>query len=153
MADFLQTMPFWYWFVLAAVFLIIEISTGTTYFLWPAAAAALVGFTDLWPLDGRWREQLALFAVVTFLLIVFATPRVKPWLTKSRADHLTLNDRGAQKIGKRVTVEESFAAGSGRVRHGDTVWAATSVDGANHAEGAELEIVGVDGATLTVKAV
>ncbi|MEZ5922538.1 MAG: NfeD family protein [Parvularculaceae bacterium] len=153
MVEFLQTMPFWYWFVLAAIFLIVEISTGTTYFLWPAAAAALVGFTDIWPLNGHWREQLALFAIVTVLLIIFATPRVKPWLNKSQADHLTLNDRGAQKIGKRVMVEEAFSAGEGRVRYGDSVWSAMSVDGGDFAEGAEVVIVGVDGTTLKVKSV
>ena len=62
-------MPFWYWFVLAAVLLIVEIATGTTYFLWPAAAATVVGFLDLWPLEGEWRLQLLVFAVVTVLLL------------------------------------------------------------------------------------
>lgn len=153
MVEFLASMPFWYWFVLAVVLLIVEISTGTTYFLWPAAAATVAGLLDLWPLDGHWRTQLLVFAVVTVVLTVFATPKVKPWLHKSQKDHLTLNERGQQKIGKRVKVEEAFSAGEGRVRFGDSVWAAASEDGADHAKGAEVEIVRVDGATLRVKAV
>ncbi len=153
MVEFLETMPFWHWFVLAAVLLIVEISTGTTYFLWPAAAATVVGFADLWPLDGNWRLQLLIFAVVTVALTVYATPKVKPWLHKSQRDHLTLNERGAQKIGKRVKVETAFSSGEGRVRFGDTVWSAESEKGENFDEGAEVEIVRVDGAKLYVKAV
>ena len=153
MIEFLQEMPFWYWWALAAVLLMLEIATGTTYFLWPAAAAALVGFVDIWPLDGEWRVQLLIFAVVTVLLTVFGTPRVKPWLHRSQQDHLTLNERGAQKIGRRVKVEEAFAAGEGRVRLGDSVWAAASETGENFAVGAEVEIIRVDGAKLFVKGV
>lgn len=153
MVEFLASMPFWYWFVLAVVLLIVEISTGTTYFLWPAAAATVAGLLDLWPLDGNWRMQLLIFAVVTVVLTVFATPKVKPWLHKSQKDHLTLNERGQQKIGKRVKVEEGFSAGEGRVRFGDSVWAAASEDGADFAKGADVEIVRVDGATLYVKGV
>ncbi|MCB2114359.1 MAG: NfeD family protein [Parvularculaceae bacterium] len=153
MVEFLEAMPFWGWFVFAAILLIVEISTGSTYFLWPAAAAVVVGFTDLWPLDGAWRAQLAVFGVLTVLLTIFATPKVKPWLHKSQADHLTLNERGAQKIGKRVRVEEAFSSGVGRVRFGDTVWLAGGVDGANFEKGAEVEIVSVDGAKLYVKGV
>ena len=152
MVEFFETMPDWYWFVFAVILLIVEISTGTTYFLWPAAAAALAGLTDIWPLDGAWRMQLLIFAAVTVALTIFATPKVKPWLHKSQADHLTLNERGAQKIGKRVKVEEAFSAGEGRVRYGDTVWLAASEDGANFEKGAEVEITGVDGAKLFVKA-
>ncbi|MFZ5616869.1 MAG: NfeD family protein [Pseudomonadota bacterium] len=153
MIEFLQSMPFWYWFVFAVALLIVEISTGTTYFLWPAAAATVVGFLDIWPLNGEWRMQLLVFAVITVFLTVYATPKVKPWLHKSQKDHLTLNERGAQKVGRRVKVEEAFSSGQGRVRYGDTVWAAESETGANFDKGAEVEIVRADGAKLFVKAV
>jgi membrane protein implicated in regulation of membrane protease activity len=153
MIEFLAEMPFWYWWVLAVALLIIEIATGTTYFLWPAAAATVLGFADIWPMDGAWRGQLALFAAITVLLTIFATPKVKPWLHKSQRDHHTLNERGAQKIGKRVRVEEAFSTGVGRVRLGDTVWLAESDGGADFDKGAEVEIVSVDGAKLLVKGV
>ncbi len=151
MIEFFQTMPFWYWFVLAAILLMVEIATGTTYFLWPAAAASVVGVADIWPLDGEWRLQLALFAAITVLLTIFATPRVKPWLHKSQADHLTLNEGGAQKIGRRVRVEENFSSGQGRVRFNDTAWIAESETGEDFAAGAEVEITRVDGAKIYVK--
>jgi len=149
--EFLATMPFWYWWVLAVGLLVVEISTGTTYFLWPSAASVVVGFADIWPLDGAWRLQLALFAVVTVALTVFATPRAKAWINASRTDHLTLNERGEQKIGKRAVVEEAFANGSGRVKFGDTVWLAESSDGQNFGKDAAVEITGSEGAKLFVK--
>lgn len=152
MIDFLASMPFWYWFVLAVLLLIVEISTGTTYFLWPATAAAVVGLADLWPLDGNWSAQLLLFAAITVVLTIFATPRVKPYLQKGQVDHLTLNEGGAQKIGRRAIVDEAFVSGLGRVRLGDTVWAAESESGLAFDKGAEVEIVRVDGARLVVKA-
>lgn len=150
--SYLETMPFWHWWVLAVLLLLIEIATGSTYFLWPATAAVAVGASDLWPFDGNWQAQLALFAVITILLIIFATPRVKPWLHKTRSDHLTLNERGEQKIGKRAVVDEAFANGGGRVKFGDTVWAAESASGENFAKGAAVEIVRVDAAKLVVRA-
>lgn len=149
--NYLETMPFWHWWVLAVVLLLVEITTGSTYFLWPATAAVVVGASDIWPFKGNWQAELALFAVITTLLIIVATPRVKPWLHRTRSDHQTLNERGAQKIGKRATVEEAFANGAGRVKFGDTVWAAESASGENFAKGAAVEIAAVDGAKLVVK--
>jgi len=151
MIDFLAAMPFWYWWVLAAGLLIIEIATGTTYFLWPAAAAAITGFADLWPLDGQWGAQLLVFALLTLGLTIFATPRVKPLLTKGQTDHLMLNERGAQKIGKRARVEEPFVGGEGKIRVADTVWLATSAEGDNLEAGAEVVIERVEGARVFVR--
>ncbi|HXI88245.1 MAG TPA: NfeD family protein [Parvularculaceae bacterium] len=150
--DFLHSMPFWYWWVLAVALLVVEIATGSTYFLWPSASAAIVGVLDIWPLAGAWRTQLAIFAVLTTLLIIFATPRVRPWLYKSRRDHHTLNERGEQKVGKRAIVDQPFINGSGKVKFGDTVWLAESADGADYVAGAAVVITGVEGSTLFVKA-
>jgi len=150
---FLSDMPFWYWWVLVLVFLVIELMTGSTYFLWPATAALVAGFFDLGPLDGAWQLQLIVFAVVTIALSLVAPPHVKPWLHKSQADHLTLNERGAQKIGRRVTVDAGFSNGAGKVRFGDTLWLAESENGENFADGAVVEITRSEGTKLYVKAV
>ena len=127
--EFISAMPFWYWWVLAIALLAIELMTGSTYFLWPAISAVLVGFFDIWPLADAWQLQLVLFAGFTVALSVFAPPRVKPWLHRTQADHLTLNERGAQKIGRRATVYTTFENGIGKVRLGDTLWLAESEGG------------------------
>ena len=149
---FLTDMPFWYWWVFALVLLVIELATGSTYFFWPAVAAFVAGLVDIWPLDGAWQMQLVVFSAVTIVLSIFAPPYVKPWLHKTQADHLTLNERGAQKVGRQVNVEAAFVNGAGKVRLGDTLWLAESEDGRNHAEGAVVEVTRAEGTKLYVKA-
>lgn len=144
-------MPFWGWWAIAFVLLILEIMTGSTYLLWPAAAAILVGFADIWPLDGRWRVQLGLFAGVTIVLTLVAPKYARPWIDKARADHPHLNKRGDQKIGKHAVAAGAFNGGAGKVRFGDTVWLARCE--ADLADGAEVVISAVDGTTLLVEAV
>ncbi len=151
--EFLQTMPFWYWWVLAIGLLTIELMTGSTYFLWPAIAAALVGVFDIWPFDGAWQLQLLLFAGFTIALSIYAPSRVKPWLQKTQTDHLTLNERGAQKVGRKASVDGDFENGVGKVRLGDTLWLAESESGEDFAAGAQVEITRSEGTKLFVKAV
>ncbi len=149
---FLSTMPFWYWWVFALALLTIELLTGSTYFLWPAIAAALVGFVDIWPLDGQWQIQLIIFSVITIVLSIVAPAKVKPWLHKTQSDHITLNDRGAQKVGRKATVDQAFVNGAGKVRLGDTLWLAESDTGDDLAAGLQVEITAADGTKLVVKA-
>jgi len=149
---FLSTMPFWYWWVFAIALLTIELMTGSTYFLWPATAAVLVGFLDIWPFGGQWQVQLIIFAIITVVLSVIAPPYIKPWITRTREDHLTLNQRGAQKIGKRATVDRKFTNGIGKVRFGDTLWLAESESGEDFTEGASVVITSAEGTKLVVKA-
>lgn len=151
LVEFIRTMPFWYWWVLAIGLLVIELGTGSTYFLWPATAAVITGFFDIWPLDEAWRLQLAVFATITVILAIVAPPYVKPWLHKSQADHHLLNERGEQKIGRRVRVEIAFNQGTGKVRIGDTLWLAESESGEDFTEGMELEITRAEGTKLFVK--
>lgn len=150
--EFLSAMPFWYWWVFAAVLLTIELITGTTYFLWPAISAAVVGVFDIWPLQDAWQLQLLVFSASTIALSIFAPPYVKPWLNKTQADHLNLNQRGEQKIGRRATVDTAFENGAGKIRLGDTRWIAESDSGEDFAEGDQVEITRSEGTKLYVKA-
>ena len=149
--EFLSAMPFWYWWVFAAVLLTIELMTGTTYFLWPAISAAVVGVFDIWPLQDAWQLQLLVFSASTIALSIFAPPYVKPWLNKTQADHLDLNQRGVQKIGRRATVDTAFENGAGKIRLGDTLWLAESDSGEDFAEGDQVEITRSEGTKLYVK--
>jgi membrane protein implicated in regulation of membrane protease activity len=152
LVTFLAEMPFWYWWVFALALLTIELLTGSTYFFWPAIAALAAGLIDLWPLDGAWQIQLIVFSAVTIVLAIFAPPYVKPWLHRTQTDHMTLNERGAQKIGRRVNVETAFENGAGKVRVGDTLWLAESEKGENFAAGVMVEITRAEGTKLFVKA-
>ncbi len=149
--EFLQTMPFWYWWVFAIVLLTIELMTGSTYFLWPAVAAAAAGLLALLPFS-VWQLELLVFAAATIALSIFAPAKVKPWLQRTQADHLTLNERGEQKVGRRATVDASFVNGSGKVRLGDTLWLADSETGEDYPEGAHVIVTRAEGTKLFVEA-
>ena len=149
MIQFISTMPFWYWWVFAIILLSIELVTGSTYFLWPALAAVVVGFFAI--IGISWQFELLLFAAITTVLSLYAPSKVKPWLHRTQEDHLTLNQRGAQKIGRRATVDAAFENGVGKVRLGDTLWLAESEAGEDFAEGDQVVIARTEGTKLYVK--
>ncbi|MEM8772057.1 MAG: NfeD family protein [Pseudomonadota bacterium] len=148
--DFLANMPFWYWWVLALGLLVIELSSGSTYFLWPAVAAAIAGLFALSPLGVFWQAQLLAFAAVTIGLSLWQPRALKDWLHRSQTDHFNLNDRAAQKVGKNATVDEAFVNGAGKVRFGDTLWLAEAEGGGGFIEGDIVVITRVEGTKLIV---
>jgi hypothetical protein len=66
-------------------------------------------------------------------------------------EHPTLNKRMAGTLGQRGIVADDFSGGIGRVKLGDTVWSAQSVDGANLASGAAVIVEATEGNMLKVK--
>ena len=156
MADFIsfmESIPYWYWWVLAVGLMIGEIVTGTTYLLWPAIAAALVGLLDMGPMNGLWQWQLFIFGTVTILLTIFVTPMARDWLHNTKTDHAPLNERGSSLVGRRVLVVSAFENGQGKVRLDDTVWIARASSSDNFQEGDALEIEQTQGTVLIVRAV
>jgi membrane protein implicated in regulation of membrane protease activity len=137
----------WHWAALGLALLIGEISTGTTFLLWPAVAAGLTALVAwIWRIDGA--TQIGLFAVATLVLTAFGARYVRGrWLAP--ADGPRLNERAAQLHGARGEAADAFVNGAGRVRLGDTVWLAQSRDAI--AAGESVEVVSSDGPTLIVK--
>jgi membrane protein implicated in regulation of membrane protease activity len=136
-----------HWFGIGLAFLAIEVVTGTTYLLWPAAAAAITAaFAVIFP--GASSLHWAVFAVLTLALTLTGHFYVRGrWLR--RTDLVTLNERSQTLVGLVGVAEAKFTAGVGRVKLDDTVWRATSADEVGLGE--RVEIVGVEGATLHVK--
>jgi membrane protein implicated in regulation of membrane protease activity len=150
MIEFLADMPFWAWFVIGAALLVAELLTGTTFLLWPAIAAVLLGLITTVQLDGQWVTQWLLFAVLTVGLGVVGKPYAERWVNGPPSDRPTLNRFSDRERGKRATVV-SFSEGQGRVQLGDTEWSARLADGARPVEpGQSVEVVGTDGTVLIV---
>ncbi len=148
--DLIAALDPWHWWALAGVILVLELLTGTTYLLWPAAAAALVGVVHLSPLDVGVTGEIILFAVFTGALGIFGDRFVRPrWFA---TDKPLLNERSAQIIGDAVTAVDDFSGADGRVHYGDSEWSARTSDGSSPRAGARLVITGVDGARLIVAA-
>lgn len=137
-----------HWLAIGLAFLVAEIVTGTTYLLWPAAAAALTGvFAFFMPESVA--AQWAVFAVLTIALTFTGHFYVRGRWLKRDDSGTALNERGAALAGQKAIAEADFAAGFGRVRLNDTIWRAASSEAI--ARGEMVEIVSIDGATLQVK--
>ena len=135
------------WLILGVVLLVLEVVTGTTYVLWVAAAALIVGLlTLLLPLG--WPLQLSLFFVLSIVLLVVGHKYFRPRVIG--AEDSDLNDRAKSMVGMRVKAIADFDTGRGRVQVGDTQWRAEMETG-NASEGQELRIASVRGTTLIVE--
>jgi membrane protein implicated in regulation of membrane protease activity len=66
-----------------------------------------------------------------------------------RSDQPNLNRRAEQYVGRRFVLETAIVNGQGKARVGDTLWLA---EGPDLPAGSPIEVVGVDGSTLKVKA-
>jgi len=143
-------MNMWAWWAIAGAILIAELLTGTTYLLWPAAAAFLTGFVAMEAFGVSWPVQLAVFAVLTGPLLWAGDRWVRPAL-KAGSDS-GLNDRSQRMVGQRVTVVADFSAGQGRVHYGDTEWSAQTADGSDPQAGASWFVTDVRGVILVIAA-
>jgi membrane protein implicated in regulation of membrane protease activity len=139
--------PHWVWLSAAALLGIAELLVPGVFLIWLAAAAALTGFAALLfgiPLA----FQFALFA----LLALAATYVGRRWYANNPvpSSDPMLNDRASRLTGKTVTVVDAIEGGEGRVRVGDSVWAARGPDAP---AGSRVRITGAAGTCLTVETI
>lgn len=145
----LESMDVWKWLILGVALLVIEMLTGTLFILWPAIASIIVGIVvAILPLG--WEMQLLLFAILTTAGLIWGEKYLRPRLNKN-TENEDLNDRAKAMIGRRVEAITDFELGRGRVRVGDTEWAATMETG-DASKGQELRIISVSGASVVVEA-
>ena len=139
-------IEFWYWWVAAAVFLVLEILLPGIFFLWLGIAAGIVGIVALVIPSMTWPYQIALFAVLSVAAVLLARVYVKKRPVES--DQPMLNRRGEQFVGRVVTLSDPIENGRGRATIGDSAW---SVEGDDLPAGTKVKIVGVEGIVLKVE--
>ena len=141
------THPFWWWVAAAAALLAAEVATGTSYLLWPAASAAVVGVLALVGLKLPMGADVALFAVLT----IASTLTARRYLR--RPNHgPDINDPHHRIAGQQGQAVTAFAGGRGRVFVDGKEWAAEADDAEALDQGARIEVVSVlDGGRLKVR--
>ncbi|PHR61699.1 MAG: hypothetical protein COA43_02935 [Robiginitomaculum sp.] len=145
--QFLEGMNGARWLILGFILLVIEVVTGTMYFLWIAAAAFILGvFMFIAPVFD-WSTQLIIFAVLTGILLYVGHTHLRPKMKGGEPSDL--NDRARSMVGMRVKAVADFETGRGRVQVGDTQWRALMETGDAKA-GQELSIHSIKGTTLIV---
>ena len=146
LVQMLESMSGTKWIIVGVLLLILEVVTGTTYILWPAVAALIVGFIAfILPLG--WEMQFLLFFILSSILLVVGHKFVRPKMKGGEPSDL--NDRARSMVGMRVKAIADFETGMGRVQVGDTQWRA-SIDEGTATAGQELRVVSVKGTTLKV---
>ena len=142
----------WHWLALGLLLLTIEMMTGTWDLLWVSIAAGLTSAYAAIAPDGiaGWQGQLVFFAIAATALFIVGRTLFRQ-MRENVEEHPTLNKRMAGTVGQRGVVAEDFSGGLGRVKLGDTMWSAQSVDGANLASGAAVIVEATEGNILKVK--
>ncbi|MDB5496034.1 MAG: hypothetical protein JWP28_65 [Phenylobacterium sp.] len=141
--------PFWVWIALAAAVLAVEVVTGSGWLLWPSASAGavavLAAFADL----GLPQAVLA-FAVLTIASTVLA----RRYLPLSVLHHPAgdINDNVARLVGHQGRAVSAFKGRAGRVFIDGKEWAAELDEGEALEAGSRVEVTGVAGAHLKVRA-
>ena len=145
MPEFLSSLTYWSWWILAVLFVIVEILAPGAHFLWLGLAAAAVGFVVLVVPDMIWQAQVAIFAVLSVVSVVGgrAYLRRNPLETEDS----NLNRRGQQYVGRVFTLVEPIVNGTGKLVVDDTTW---KIEGEDMPAGTRVRVTGVDGTSLTV---
>ncbi|MDQ2859412.1 MAG: NfeD family protein [Pseudomonadota bacterium] len=146
---FVFTHPFWVWLAIGAVFLAVEVATGSGWMLWPAAAAALVGVVSLFAPRFGPGGDLALFAVLTIALTYVGRRTLK----RTAPGGADINDAYGRLIGHHGSTSAAFEGGLGRVFVDGKEWSARLDGDGALAVGAPIEVTAVlSGARLKVRA-
>jgi len=135
----------WNWFILAVVLLALEAVIPGVHFLWFGIAAILIGLLAF-VTEIAWQWQVLAFALLSVLAVFWVRKYARPDMAVS--DQPDLNVRGRQYIGRSVVVEQAIQNGRGKVRVGDTLWAA---EGPDASAGSQVTVIGTKGTVLVVE--
>ncbi|MCK5718709.1 MAG: NfeD family protein [Thiomargarita sp.] len=116
-------ISYWYWWVLASSLLVLEfllLGTLGSFFLWPAIAAAIIGFlTLLFPMLSL-EYQVMILAMVSIVSVMIGRFYVGKHPLSN--DQPFLNRRGSELEGNIYPVVEAIENGVGRINVDDSSW-------------------------------
>lgn len=148
LSDFILSHPLWGWMAVGAVFLAIEVATGSGWLLWPAGSAALTGLITLFvPMNQA--EQIVVFGVLTIITTYIG----RRYLRGVRTSGADVNNPLLRLVGHRGEAVADFEGEDGRVFVDGKEWSAVLDGDGPLSAGAKVEVVAVQGgARLKVKA-
>ena len=136
----------WFWWIIAAILLLVELMAPGVFFMWLAFAAASVGsVTYFFVLT--WQIEALLFAGFAVAYVYLAAP----WYSKNKhldSDQPNLNQRIYAFVGKNYVLVEPIVNGHGKIDIDGTRW---ELLGPDLAAGAKVHVTGVEGMRLRVK--
>ncbi len=140
-------LVYWHWWVIGIILGILEVFVSGTIIIWFGAAAIVVGFVALIAPGLTWEAQFTLFSVLAVLSLFAWRAYVKRHPAEVPAP--TLNRRGEQMVGRRLTLQTPIVNGFGQVNVDDSRW---KVRGPDLPTGTNIHVVAVEGTVLIVEA-
>lgn len=137
---------FWYWWVLAAVLFVFEMTLPGVVFLFLAVGALASGALLAAAPDVSLEIQLAVFAVFAVASALTLRPMLKRLQVKT--EEPTLNARASSLIGQTFVLDAPILGGRGRAKLGDGSWIVTGPD---MVAGAKVRVASVNGTELRVE--
>lgn len=151
MMTLLLTSYHWVWFILAGVFLMLELTNGALFFLFWALAALLAGGAALIFSGLPFAIQSLIFAILSLVVLIVWWKIFKRRKAAESNDAASfLNNRGKNLIGTRFSLTAPIVNHRGRVQLGDTFW---TLSGKDAPEGSIVEVVDVNSMELEVRRV
>src|SRR5262245_65196822 len=145
MSSLFYSLGAWNWFIVAVLLFILETMIPGVHFLWFGLAAVIVGVLAF-AIGFAWQWQVLAFALISVLTVFWVRKYVRPDVAIS--DLPDLNVRGQQYVGRSLVVEQAIQNGRGKVRVGDTLWAA---EGPDVPAGGRVTVTGARGTVLVVE--
>jgi len=138
------------WWALALILIAGEVLIPGYFLLWIGIGAAAMGvITLVLPTLGVLPQAIG-FAVLAFISCILYWRFVRPRVERGAAPgSVLLNRRGARMIGQRYVLETAIVNGRGKARVGDGQWL---VEGPDLPSGTTVEVIGVEGTALKVRA-
>ncbi len=144
----LANAQWWHWSVAGLLLLILEMFAPGAIFMWLGIAALVVSaILALIPSLG-WELQWVIFAILSIVSIVGWRIFFRKHPLLDESDSHTLNQRGREMIGRKLTLSEAIHNGSGRTQIGDSWW---RVEGPDLEAGTEVVITDSKGSSVVVE--
>ena len=138
----------WFWFALAVVLVVVELSTTQLVSIWLAASAAVTAvLTAIFPALGvQW--QILIFVFLSAVLLVSTRKLVKKFMKRTKDQETNLE----LYIDKVVAVTEEIdnIKDTGAVKMNRIIWSARSTDGSVIPEGDYAVIKKIQGNKVIV---
>ena len=136
---------FWYWWVLAIIFLVVEMLVSGFFFLWMSASALITGIL-VWLIPST-NMDMQLFVFSLLSIIAIASWKIFAKKTLIVSDKPSLNRRGEQYVGRVFDLYEAIENGQGKIKVDDSIW---KVCGEDCGLGSKVRVTAVDGTVFTV---
>ena len=139
---------FWYWWVLAIIFLVIELLAPAFFFLWMSVSALVTGII-VWLIPSTSTDiQILIFSILSIISIVVW--RIYGKKITIATDQPLLNRRGSQYVGRTFNLHEAIQNGQGKIKVDDTIWKVYGEDCDIHSK---VKVIASRGTVFDVKKV